>query len=202
MTHCRVSSIASCRPCSLGCLGLNHLRSGSNRSHGILWNFEMKQNIQHVYCEISLGPWFLEGISNDMGRPTASTLSDLVDRNCLYAKNDLEKSTRFWQQPGAGIMQLWLAGLNQATVRVWIQDQRSGSSLEMSPSIESATNCWWKGPKLSCVNVGELHWSYLDIVSCFPWIFKMFSLKGQAWVQGQMQVNVQLFAKVQVSQNT
>lgn len=43
--------------------------------------------------------------------------------------------------------------------------------------------------------MGELNWSYLDIVSRFCWIFKMFSLKGQARVQGQMQVNVQLFAK-------
>ena len=32
----------------------------------------MKQNIQHVFCKNYLGPWLLEGISNDVGRPAAS----------------------------------------------------------------------------------------------------------------------------------
>ncbi len=39
MTHCRVSSTASWRPCSLGCLGLNP-KSGSNGMYGMmaLWD--------------------------------------------------------------------------------------------------------------------------------------------------------------------
>lgn len=113
-----------------------------------------------------------------------STLSDRVDRHCLFAKKDLEKCIRFWQQPGAGITQLWQVALSQATVGGWIPDQRSSSSLERSPSLESAMNCWWKGPKLS-----SLIWeSFSDPTSTLFHFSLEFSrcLKGQAQVKGSV----------------